>query len=230
MPHECVVELEERAVPGVAIDQQHCIGQVLASRYEFLAGIIVSSIPFTTRQGCEIRRSSSNRSPSTRSHARNASIWADLWARPGLPIPGACREPRHERLPGRLARLARGKEELHQNPRARKCGVLEDVPEFRFLQVHDVLTACRGGADQQHLAGRSIWMRPSASAKAKVRGHPGDRGGHFSGRASHAGTLEQDDLAPPASWSATAGSQLSRVPVKCCRNTSGGPAPPPNRR
>ena len=34
----------------------------------------------------------------------------------------------------------------------------------------------------------------------------------------------------PASWSVTAGSQLSRVPVKCCRKTSGGAAPPPKRR
>src|SRR5437762_6290112 len=35
---------------------------------------------------------------------------------------------------------------------------------------------------------------------------------------------------PEASGSVTAGSQLSSVPVKCCRQSNGSPAPPPNRR
>jgi len=35
---------------------------------------------------------------------------------------------------------------------------------------------------------------------------------------------------PDARTSVTAGSQLSSVPVKCCRQMSGGAAPPPKRR
>ena len=44
------------------------------------------------------------------------------------------------------------KEELHQHLVAGEAGILEDPPELRLLQVHDVLTTLRGGADQQHLA------------------------------------------------------------------------------
>src|SRR5260370_31076105 len=35
---------------------------------------------------------------------------------------------------------------------------------------------------------------------------------------------------PDARIPVTAGSQLSRLPVKCCRNSRGHPAPPPKRR
>ena len=79
------------------------------------------------------------------------------------------------------------------------------LAELRLLQVHDVLTALRGGAHQEHPADeggsieRDLLGDHAAQREAEqidlgeaerigedmeVLGHPGDGGGYLSGRAS----------------------------------------------
>src|SRR3954451_7130703 len=150
VPHEGGVELEERAVSRVGVDQQRRVGQVLGQKVRVSArnhrvqpavhhqarladleqvpeSLPIDSLPSTERGDLGVR---------------------DLLARERLTIRRACPEPCCERLPGRLARLAGSEEELHQNLVAGEAGISEDLAQLRLLQVHDVLTTLRGGSDQ----------------------------------------------------------------------------------
>src|SRR5918998_1101402 len=58
----------------------------------------------------------------------------------------------------RLTRLTRSEEELHQYLQSLEVWILENLLELRLLQVHDVLAAFGGRADQEHLPdeGRTV--------------------------------------------------------------------------
>src|SRR5262245_26222063 len=138
--HEGVVELKERAMPGVGVRQQYRVRQMfsqhirvsdrnhgvadpvhheawLSDPAELGEAFAIHPLPRTKRDDLGLR---------------------DLRAGDRLTILAARGESRHEGLAGRLARLARGEEEFHQHLVAVETGIFEDLPELRLLQVHDV--------------------------------------------------------------------------------------------
>src|SRR5918995_4317412 len=135
------MELEEGAVPCIGINQQDRVRQVLGQQVRVSYGYhrIAHAVDHETRL----------RDPPEvgetlpvhllpcpkRGYLRLGHGGARLW----LPILGARSEPRRERLPCGLARLAAREEELDENPVAGEAGIAEDLAELRLLQVHDVL-------------------------------------------------------------------------------------------
>src|SRR3954447_7826763 len=145
-----VVELEERAVPSVGVDQQRRVGQVLGQkvRVSDRNHRVQPAVHYKGRLADLGQLPESLPIDSLPSTVRGDLGLRDLLARERLTILRACPETFCERLPGRLARLARSEEELHQNLVAGEAGISEDLAQLRLLQVHDVLTTLRGGSDQ----------------------------------------------------------------------------------
>ena len=63
-------------------------------------------------------------------------------------------EPSCEGFSCRLTRLAWSEKEFHQFLQPRHTRIFRNLPEFRFVHVHNVLASLRSSGDEQHLANK----------------------------------------------------------------------------
>src|ERR1700685_3212521 len=74
----------------------------------------------------------------------------DILAGQRLPILLSLGKPSCESFSCRLTRLAWSEKEFHQFLQPRHIRIFRNLPEFRFVHVHNVLASLRSSADEQH--------------------------------------------------------------------------------
>ena len=253
LPREGIMKLEKGPVPRVRYASSTAFGRFSASRYEFETGIISSWMPLTTSVGWGMPLRSPKRVPVDCSHSRNAAICAAMTSGPdgGVEILGLLYEPLDERTAGGLARRSGREEDLLQHGVPLRVGSPRCLARLGFsrcmmsspprgavptriirwmLEARSSVISCATIPPSENPS-TSQPVTPKASRKAKAcAAIP----------ATVVGTLPVDrpipalsnrmTSRPPPSGSVTAGSQLSYVPVKCCRQSRGRRGPPPIRR
>src|SRR5271156_1610978 len=74
----------------------------------------------------------------------------DIWAVQRIAILLSLCEPSCKGLSCRLTRFAWRKKEFHQFLQPRHMRIFRNLPELRFIHVHNVLASLRSGGDKQH--------------------------------------------------------------------------------
>ena len=228
-------------------------GMFSASHSELRTGIISSCTPFTTSVGWLTRCRSAKRAAgellpfAKRGQLSTGNVRSRRW----VAIFGALSQPADKHVAGQLARLCWSKENLLHDRVALKASIAEVARENGFFQVHDVLATAGCRADEDHAAEtgwsveRDLLRDHAAQGESEhiatletdaiqerhsVLRHAGDGLRDRAGRTTDTGIVEEDDFSPGCEGVGHRRSQLSSVPVKCCRHRSGRPGPAPNRR
>src|SRR5271168_4021184 len=93
----------------------------------------------------------------------------NLWARCRLAILFAFCEPRYKGLACRLTRFGWREEEFHQLLQSGEIWIVSDLLQLWLFHVHDVLSAFRGGGDENYFSDER-W----AVQRNLLRDHPAE--------------------------------------------------------
>src|SRR4030095_150351 len=151
---ERVVNVEQGAVPGIRICQNHRVWQVLTEPVGVGDGdhLIMDAVhdqDWLTNAPEAAEALSRELLPFTKSCDLSLR---DRWPRGGLSIGFPLGKPFDKLFPRRLARLSGSKEDLDQDGVPFEHRIPEVPGETGFFQVHDVLAASWSGARQDHPA------------------------------------------------------------------------------